>query len=213
MRLAPQRHWTPRYVFDRLHLAYNQRRHPDLPWWPEEFTALFDDLLCPTDVCLEWGSGRSTAWLGARVGSLLSIEHNGEWFTKVQADLAAQSGDVATLRLLSPEPNDRPEESPYVRVIDEFEDGSLDVCLVDGVNRAACATVALPKIAKGGFIVVDDAHRYIDHPTRSPHSPYGKRDYPPEWAGFAAEIASWRRIWTTDGVTDTAMWIRPDAPR
>ena len=206
MRLRPKSFWTPRYIRDRLALAHHQHREPDAPWWPAEAAARLDDLVRPSDTCLEWGSGRSTAWLSARTARVVSVEHDPEWCERVRSQL---DGAGRAVRLLSTDPVQRPETSPYVRVVDEFADGELDVCIVDGEHRGKCALAAIPKLAPGGLIVIDDVHWFLDHPTHAPHSRRGLGPADVDWGRFAEVVAEWRRIWITDGVTDTAIWITP----
>jgi methyltransferase family protein len=209
LQLRPKRFWTPRYIRDRLALAYHQKRYPDAPWWPREAIAHLGDLLRPADTCLEWGSGRSTAWLSARTKAVHSVEQDHQWFARVRAQLAAQGLDADAVRLLDVEPQDRAETSPYVRVVDDFADGALDVCIVDGAHRGKCALAAVPKLSSGGLLMVDDIHWFLDHPTGAPHSRRGKGPADGDWRHFEALVAGWRALWSTDGVTDTAIWIKP----
>jgi hypothetical protein len=74
-----KRHWTPRYVFNRLNVIVYQRMHAGHPWLTAQAISLLDGLLRPIDVGLEWGSGRSTAWFGQRISALTSIEHDALW--------------------------------------------------------------------------------------------------------------------------------------
>jgi predicted O-methyltransferase YrrM len=209
LQLRPKSFWTPRYVYDRLLLAYHQQRHPDAPWWPKDAIAHLGELLRSTDTCLEWGSGRSTVWLSRRTRQVHSIEHDRTWFDRVRGQLLAGGVDEHAVRLLETGPADRPETSPYVRVIDGFRDGEVDVCIVDGVHRGKCALAAVPKLASGGLLVVDDIHWFLDHPTLAPHSRRGKGPVDGDWASFSELVGSWRCVWTSDGVTDTAIWIKP----
>jgi predicted O-methyltransferase YrrM len=209
LQLRPKSFWTPRYIRDRLALAYHQKRFPEAPWWPRGAIAHLDALLRSTDTCLEWGSGRSTAWLSSRTRRVHSIEHDREWFDRVRGQLAAQGVDAGSVRLLETEPRQRPESSPYVRAIDDFGDGEVDVCIVDGEHRGKCALAAAPKLASGGLLVVDDIHWFLDHPTLAPHSRRGKGPADDDWRRFGELVQAWRCVWTTDGVTDTAIWIKP----
>jgi Methyltransferase domain len=209
LELRPKRFWTPRYIRDRLLVAYDQRRHPTYPWWPRHATRLLDELLRPTDRVLEWGSGRSTVWLRERVHTVRSIEHDPMWFHRVRSQLAAQNAEPDAVHLRDVVPQHNPIDSPYVRAIDEFDDGELSVCIVDGEHRGACALVATAKLASGGLLVVDDAHWFIDHPTRSPGSRHGRGHVAGEWTDFLRLVDSWRSLWATDGVTDTAIWLKP----
>ncbi len=94
-------------------------------------------------------------------------------------------------------------------MIDGFDAGALDVCIVDGVHRGKCALAAVSKLASGGLLVVDDIHWFLDHPTGAPHSRRGKGPADGDWRRFAELVDGWRCVWTTDGVTDTAIWIKP----
>jgi hypothetical protein len=212
--IRPKSFWTPRYVFDRLRLAYDQKRNPVRPWWPREAARVIDQLLTPEDRVLEWGSGRSTAWLVERVKSIHSVEHDREWFDRVKGQIAAFGPERAQIELLtdaSSTPMSESEEarrSEYVRVIEKFDDGEFTVAVVDGVDRGYCALAAVDRIASSGFIICDDASWFIDVPTRVPHARTGQ-GHLGEWAEFVEKTKSWRRIWTTDGVTDTAIFLKP----
>jgi predicted O-methyltransferase YrrM len=201
--------WPPRHALHRFAAEYYQRRHPGAPWLSKQAIEMLSDLLKPGDACLEYGSGASTAWLGRRVDRLLSAEHDRTWFDRVQGELRAAGLRTDTVRLLSVDPAARPEESPYVRLIDEFADGELTVCLVDGEHRTACIREAIPKLAPGGLLVLDDAHGVLDHPTFSPHSRAGLGPLDDEWAALVTEQRDWRMLWASDGYSDAAIWIKP----
>ena len=201
--------WPPRRAYDRFAAEYYQRRHPGVPWLTKDAIELLPGLLRPTDRCLEWGSGASTAWLSRHVASIQGIEHDPVWYERVRSQLARAGAAQGSVRLESIEPQNDPTASPYVRVIDEFADGGLDVCFVDGEHRAACALAAVEKLASGGVLVVDDAHGVLDHPTSSAHSRHGQGPLDADWAAFAGLVDRWRCIWTSDGFSDTAFWIKP----
>jgi hypothetical protein len=58
----------------------------------------------------------------------------------------------------------------------------------------------------GGLLIVDNAERYLPHSRRTPESLKGP--VRPEWREFLARVADWRPVWTTNGVTCTALWIK-----
>ncbi|MBV9836657.1 MAG: class I SAM-dependent methyltransferase [Solirubrobacterales bacterium] len=201
--------WPPRRTRDRIAAELYQKRNPDVPWLGQPAIAALSDLLRPTDRCLEWGSGTSTAWLCRRVASITSAEHDPAWFERVRSLLDQDGLRTGVVRLLSTDPQEEPSASPYVRLIDEFADGELDVCYVDGEHRAACITAALPKLASGGMLVLDDAHGFLDHETVSPHSRQGLGPLDLDWASFEELVSDWRLLWTSDGFSDTAIWFKP----
>jgi predicted O-methyltransferase YrrM len=201
--------WPPQRTVDRLRFELYSRRHPELPWLPREATETLSNLLRRRDRCLEWGSGRSTPWLAERVGSLVSVEHDQGWHDSVRARLAENSSTRAVVRLESIEPSNTPQETPYVRVVDEFQDGELDVAFVDGEHRCECARSSIPKLAPGGLLIVDDAHLFLDHDTRTPHSRRGRGALDLGWQQFVGEVDSWRMLWIEDGFSDTAIYFKP----
>jgi len=204
-------HWTPRYIVARTRDQLYSRRNPDAPWLTPRATELLTTLLLPTDVGVEFGSGRSTAWLGSRVRHLTSVEHDEEWYAVVGARLKRQGVDNVDY-LFAPKdvPSTRGGESEYAGVLRHFAAESLDFVLVDGVYRDACARAALDRLRPGGLLVVDNVERFLPSTSRAPgarrpvQGPAG-----PVWSEVADALTLWRRIWTTCGVWDTAIFVKP----
>lgn len=188
-------HWTPRYVKDRAVLEVRERTHPDDPWWTAQAVALLDSLLRRTDHCFEWGSGRSTAWLAQRTASVVSVEHDPAWHREMAPKLA---GLPATVHLVPA------EEQAYVAPIDDQAD--LDLVVVDGLFRDACTDAALDRLRPGGLLVIDNVERHLPNSSHSPES-IGRDHENDRWRGIDERLGSWRRIWTSNGVRDTAIFI------
>jgi predicted O-methyltransferase YrrM len=148
-------------------IAYRwyELRHPNEPWIAQGAIRFLERALDVNGEGLEWGSGRSTLWFARRLKRLTSVEHNERWYHEVARRLA--SAGVTNTRLLHV-PLDHPERSPtvatydpvprYVAVADEFADESLDFVLVDGHYRQACVRAALPKVRRGGLVVIDNSN-------------------------------------------------------
>lgn len=207
LSLARFVHWTPRYIVDRVSLGVWERLNPDLPWLTAESIRLLSGMLRPSDCALEWGSGRSTRWFAQRVGEITSVESDLGWFRRVEATLVGRSN----VRYLYKEcPGGAPEAlaREYVNVVDSFADDSLDFVLVDGQVRDRCALKAIPKIRPGGMLVVDNINWFWPSPSRSPSSARSW-DGATKWREVADLLEPWRVIWTSSGVTDTAIWIKP----
>jgi SAM-dependent methyltransferase len=202
-------HWTPRYVMNRVSWWAYQRNHPDQPWLNPDAVRLLERLLLPNDQGLEWGSGRSTAWFAGRVKHLTSVEHNPQWHQIVSEQLRAAGRTNVTYKLLPAPQEGREAESEYVRAYESFAAGSLGFVLVDGVARDFCVAGVLDRIAPGGVLVIDDAHRYFDHQTYSPLSRNGRGPANERWGQVARTLSGWRHMWTSQGISDTAIWIRP----
>jgi hypothetical protein len=197
------RHWTHRYIYDRLRQIIYQRRHPQAPWLGHEMIRLLENWLSPDDRGFEWGSGRSTIWFAQRVKSLVSIEHNAEWHRCVEASLRANKVTNVEYHLCE-------DKKEYCRVGELYPQESFDFCLVDGVERDVCALAALLLIRPGGILIVDDCNRYLPTASRSPFS--RRASDGPEtqlWGVFQRDVRTWRSIWTSNGVTDSGFWVKP----
>lgn len=193
-----------RYILDRIRLWLFSRSHPDAPWLTAEAVSILSTWLQPNDRGLEWGSGRSTLWLSGRIAHLVSIESDPVWFTKVQQMTTGRKN--VDLRF-------QDDEAGYVSVTEEISPLSLDFVLVDGaLARDLCAHRAIALLKPGGMLVLDNANRYVPNQSNAPGSRRpgdNSRTDASSWDDFLLKVAQWRHIWTNDGVTCTAIWIRP----
>ncbi len=200
----PRSHWTPRYIKDRISEEIFRRRNPSAPWLTQTSIRFLDEWLCARDRALEFGSGRSTSWLARRVGHLTSVEHNPEWFNRVEERLRDERipADRVDYRFA---PGGR---DSYVGVALELKSQSLDFLLVDGVFRGLCAVESLRLLKAGGLLVIDNANWFVPSDSRSPQ--HRDPEYLSlEWQSFLAGSANWRRVATSNGVTDTHLYFRP----
>jgi hypothetical protein len=215
-RLARRRyrHLSPRYLIDRMQLVAHERRHPDAPWLTPESVAFLERWLTPDWVGFEWGSGRSTLWFAERVRLLISIEHDPHWYEKIARRLDEQGLVHKVAYRLCAVDDCGDTHQPYVSAIAQQPDGALHFCLVDGVTqfRAHCALACLQKLSTGGLVIVDNANWFLprEPSSRAPDS-RGFADgwASAEWQEFDQRVTNWPCIWTSNGVTDTAIWTKP----
>lgn len=197
------KHITPRYIFDRFLVTVDEHRNPSRPWLTRSMVQLLTTLLRTTDVGCEFGSGRSTLWTASRVAHLTSVEHDPAWHGKISAQLSRNH--IANVLYLL-----REREHDYVAVTDQIADNSLDFALVDGMGRDKCALRLRQKLKPGGFLILDNANWFLPCSTKSPASINIKSSAATDdWMRFNESVAEWRSIWTTNGVWDTALWIKP----
>jgi hypothetical protein len=200
-------HWTPRYIYYRLCEKIYESLHPVAPWLVHTIVDFLENWLKPGDRGIEWGSGRSTVWFAERVGSLVSVEHNVDWYRRINAELRRKGLQNVEYHLCV-------DEGDYYAVADKFPSESIDFCLVDGVARDRCALSALGLVKPGGIAVVDNCNWYLPANTRSPFSRKpGQGAYSEGWAAYRDRVEGWRQIWTTNGVFDTALWVKPAGSR
>ncbi|MCS6856714.1 MAG: class I SAM-dependent methyltransferase [Sandaracinaceae bacterium] len=193
------KHWTPKYIVDRIRLMIWYQTHPDSPWLTPAAIEVIDSLLKPSDRYLEWGSGRSTAWFAKRCKEVISVESSPEWFQRVSQTISGMNN--VSLRLC-------PTKEEYLGVGLSLPDESVDVVLVDGQYRDECAEISIPKLRRGGLLIIDNVHWYLPSNSKSPNA-IGSRYATPVWERVGKQIESWRKIWLTSGVDDTSIWIRP----
>lgn len=186
-----------------------RKANPDLPWLTQNAIFYLEDLLKKEDVFLEFGSGRSTAWFAERVKKIYSIENNKEWFEKVQGDLRKANLTNIDYRLQNYIEGEDPGQSEYTRIFKDLSPETISVALVDGYHRGYCALHSIPLIKKGGILIVDNVNWYLPHVTDSPSSKLKIEDCEPVWKEVHSTIKNWRSIWTTNGVTDTALFFKP----
>ncbi len=205
------KHWTPHYVSARLKNMWYIRKYPDRPWITSTAYDVLSSLLRNTDVGLEFGSGRSTVWFARRVAQLTSVESDPGWHERVTSRLASEGfSNVESHLFPGPEVAGKGQESEYANVARKFAPNSLDFVLVDGLYRDACALLSLDKIRPGGLLIIDNVNWFLPTTSRAPASIRSESEIPDDnWKTLHRALTSWRRIWTTDGVTDTALFFKP----
>ena len=204
-------HWTPRYIKNRIAVLYYEKTCPEQPWLTRTANEILYSYLRKSDIGLEFGSGRSTLWFAKRVANLTSVEHDETWMANVH-EMLSKAGiqNVDYIFLPKDAEEDKASEAKYVRIIDEFDDNSLDFCLVDGVYREFCALKVIGKLRPGGLLIIDNVNWYLPSSSYSPNSRnFANGPNGLIWKEIETLISSWRRIWTSSGVTDTALFFKP----
>ena len=155
----------PHLLLSRVRYWVWERLNPDKPWMCPGTVKFCEGHLMQSMSAIEFGSGRSTAWLSRKVGRLVSIEHDAAWHERVRRALERDQVTNVDYRLISldhvvSEP-EWPSYSPlphYVSVLDEFPDGSFDLVVVDGHYRTHCIRHCIPKLKASGYLLVDDTN-------------------------------------------------------
>lgn len=191
------KHWSPRYIKNRIGLFIWEKSHPRLPWLTRDSIRIIESLILKTDNMIEFGSGRSTLWFSKRVNKLTSIETDKNWYAKVSNQIIFSS--QFELNLLE-------SQDEFLNKINSFTDHTVDIVLIDGAYRDLCANAILNKIKDGGIIIIDNANWFLFNPqTYSPNSLKNHDEMITEWKKFYEKTKSNRRIWTSSGITDTLL--------
>jgi len=151
-----------------------------IPWMAFGAIAFLKKNCRPEMHVFEYGSGGSTLFWASRVNSVVSVEHDREWFQKLRPQLS--SAENTHVRYLLAEPDDDPafdnksyripgdyishdqhyngkNFERYAATIDRYAERSFDVIVVDGRARPSCIKHAISRLKKGGLLVVDNTER------------------------------------------------------
>jgi predicted O-methyltransferase YrrM len=171
-----------------------------VPWITYGALDFIDSRLRPGMRVLEFGAGGSTLFFADRRADLVTIEHAPEWAEEVSEAVGERADFVWELHLVEPVASEangalnttdpdsfasthRGDEGKsfedYVRTIDRYPDAEFDLVLVDGRARASCFKRALPKVRRGGFVVLDDSERpqYRDTMALPAEDEWRRRDF------------------------------------
>ncbi len=143
-----------------------------LPLMPFSATKYLEKFLKPEMSVFEWGSGGSTLFFAIRAGSIVTVEHDSSWYRKVSGKVAGLGMKNVELKFVPPEPvepggialigSDRSKGdfSTYCQFIRKYDTSKpFDIVVVDGRARNDCVKEAVPYVAPGGVIILDDSER------------------------------------------------------
>ena len=98
---------------------------------------------------LEFGSGQSTLWWASRAKSVLSIEEDPDWFTRMWTQVP---GNVELQCI-----------GTNISTIESFlksRGAKFDVIVVDGNLRREVAALSFPYLLPGGALILDNSEGY-----------------------------------------------------
>ncbi len=93
----------------------------------------------------EYGSGSSSVYWAKKAKSVYSVEHNREWYEKIRDAIA----DNQVIQLCE-------NEAEYVNAITRVPE-KVDVIVIDGLYRQACAELVQDYLLDGGIVILDNA--------------------------------------------------------
>jgi predicted O-methyltransferase YrrM len=203
-------HVTPRYIINRSTEWVYRKMNPGLPWLTPDANKFLGTWLKPDMHGLELGSGRSTLWFAKRVKSLISVESDKGWYDRVKKQLNDQSMANVDYIYAPLTVNEEFSTSPYLAPVLKASEATFDFILVDGDWRDHAAFAGISKLKPGGILIVDNVNWFLPSASISPSSIKANQQCSSVvWTDFNKEVMTWKKLWTSDGVTDTAVFFRP----
>lgn len=121
-----------------------------IPWFTYPSIEYLNQLDLTDYDILEWGSGNSTIYFAKRAKSILTIEHNKEWYE----DIKASFGSNVTYIFAQDQ-----EYIEYPKRVNK----KFDLIIVDGINRFECLKEGIYLIKEKGLIIYDNSDRHPEH--------------------------------------------------
>jgi len=120
-----------------------------LPWFTYPAISFLHRRIRSDMTVLEYGSGNSTLWWSGKVVSVVSYEHDFEWYTKLKEKVPENvSYHHCALEY----------DGAYSKAVLEYSN-QFDVIVIDGRDRVNCAKNSLEALRPDGVIVWDNSDR------------------------------------------------------
>lgn len=122
-----------------------------VPWWSYSAIGFIDQVIPTTSSILELGSGYSTLWWLKRGNSVVAIESNQNWASKI-SDKGKIYGNNLQMIVESPS---------NVNVVgQQLDKRKFDVIVIDhSGDRTSAVTDYLPVLSETGFVIFDNSDR------------------------------------------------------
>jgi hypothetical protein len=122
-----------------------------IPWVTYSFIDFIKERLNKQHQIFEFGSGNSTFFYAKYAGIVVSVEHNKDWFNKIQSAKPSNSTMIFSDLVYGADYCQSP-----LKLAQKF-----DVIIVDGRDRVNCCKQAIAALSNEGVIVLDDSERVI----------------------------------------------------
>ncbi|GAB4111050.1 MAG: hypothetical protein OHK0057_21310 [Thermoflexibacter sp.] len=122
-----------------------------LPWMNYPFIDFISKRLRSEMEIFEYGAGYSSLYFANKVGKVVSVEYNRDWYNKIK-DYENKFNNIHL--------HFYPLDDNYPLAITEISIGKkYEIIIIDGRKRVKCAINALPFLKENGVLVLDDSHR------------------------------------------------------
>ena len=152
----------------------------EIPWVCFQALNFLKKIVNPDMRVYEFGSGGSTFFFAKHVDSVVSVEHDKEWYNLVSKAADLRKYYNCSIRLIEPsdhkgkinEDFSNPDNYAssckqfldksfleYARSIEDYPDNYFDMVLIDGRARPSCIKHSINKVKESGFLILDNSDR------------------------------------------------------
>jgi precorrin-6B methylase 2 len=130
--------------------AIDKQGNP-IPWFTYPAITYLKQLNFSNKLVFEYGSGNSTLFWGARAERVISVEHQEQWYQKMEKIISKNT----ELKLI--------KDSSYPQAISKYDE-DFDAIVIDGAGqyRYDCAVEAIKKLKSGGMIILDNSDWFVN---------------------------------------------------
>jgi SAM-dependent methyltransferase len=122
-----------------------------IPWVTYSFIDFIKTRLDKQHAVFEFGSGNSTYFYAKYAGLVVSVEHDKEWYDKIEkSDAKPENSELIYCELV--------RDGDYCRMPLKLEE-KFDIIIVDGRDRVNCCKQSVDALTPGGVVVLDDSER------------------------------------------------------
>ncbi|MBD1394160.1 O-methyltransferase [Mucilaginibacter glaciei] len=122
-----------------------------IPWVTYSFIDFIKDRLNKAHTVFEFGSGNSTYFYAKYAGVVVSVEHDKEWFDKIeQSGKKPENSELIYTELV--------RGGDYCQMPGKLQE-KFDIIIVDGRDRVNCCKQAVDALSETGVVVLDDSER------------------------------------------------------
>ena len=118
-----------------------------LPWFTYPSIEFIDQFDLSEKTVFEWGSGNSSSFFAARANSIISVEHEKDWFEHVKKNIKDNQELVFSAL----------QDYPFVL---KNINKKFDIIIIDGRRRLDCTKEAVVFLKEDGLIILDNSDRY-----------------------------------------------------
>lgn len=131
------------------------------PWFNPMSFDLLESIVNPLFNVFEWGAGYGTLWWGKYTNSILAIEHNKDWYNKINDWIVKVGLHNTSIKYIPI----KTQRELYPKIIKE-QKNKFDLIVIDGKDRVDCAKYAKDMIKEYGWIILDNSDRLDLYPIR-----------------------------------------------